>query len=34
MYDWDKDFRLNHTDLCNTFRVLFREKMTFDKLID
>ena len=34
VYDWDKDFKVNHSDLVLTFRMLFRDKMLFDRLMD
>lgn len=34
VYDWDKDFKLNHNDLELTFRMIFRDKIRHDRLID
>ncbi len=33
MYDWDKDFKITHHDLCLTFAMLFREKIVGDRMI-
>ena len=33
-YDWDKDFKLNHSDLVLTFRLIFKEKLLYDKLLN
>ncbi len=34
IYDWDKDFKVNHADLCQTFKVLLREKLVCERLLD